>query len=59
MGDVLFVVVAVAILSAIAGKNLARKKGHNPIVGLVIGGVLPFVGLGLLKLLKEKRYSRG
>jgi len=53
MGDLALALIALAITSALLGKGLAQKRGCNPTIGMLVGGVLPFIGLGVIMAMKR------
>lgn len=55
MGDAIVAMIAIVVLSALAGKTMARKKGYSPLTGLILGGLLPLLGLGLITIVKNRK----
>jgi ABC-type glycerol-3-phosphate transport system permease component len=47
-------VILSVLASASAGMAIAKRFGRSPVLGVVLGGLLPIVGVGILLLLGHK-----
>jgi Kef-type K+ transport system membrane component KefB len=56
--SILMEVIFAIVLCAVVGSVIARRNGRSPVLGFVIGGAIPVVGVGLLLLLGSRDPAR-